>query len=158
MVRPRAGDFVYSDGEFAQALREAASARRRGAHGIVFGTLQPDDRVDIDRTRRLVEHAGDLPVTFHRAFDAVPDQTAALEDLVTAGVRRVLTSGAAPTALEGADRLAALVEQGAGRLTVLAGGGVRAHNVRALLVRTGVTEVHARFEGEAGTRALAVLL
>jgi copper homeostasis protein len=158
MVRPRAGDFVYSDGEFAQALREAASARRQGAHGIVFGTLQPDDRVDIDRTRRLVEHAGDLPVTFHRAFDAVPDQTAALEDLVTAGVRRVLTSGAAPTALEGADRLAALVEQGAGRLTVLAGGGVRAHNVRALLVRTGVTEVHARFEDEAGTRALAGLL
>jgi copper homeostasis protein len=158
MVRPRGGDFVYTDTEFADALRDAIDARRRGAHGLVTGILHGNGRVDVARTRRLVESAGALPVTFHRAFDAVPDQRAALEDIAAAGARRVLTSGGAPTALDGADQLAALVRQAGERLTVLAGGGVRAHNVRTLLERTGVSEVHARFESEAGTRVLAGLL
>ena len=158
MVRPRGGDFVYTDSEFAAALHHAIDARQRGAHGLVTGILHDNGRVDVARTRRLMECAGGLPVTFHRAFDAVPDQSAALEDIAAAGARRILTSGGAPTALDGAERLAALVRQAGERLMVLAGGGVRAHNVRALLERTGVSEVHARFESEAGTRALAGLL
>jgi copper homeostasis protein len=158
MIRPRAGDFVYSDAEMAEALHGVAMARRRGAHGIVLGVLCRDGRVDVDRTRRLVARGGGLPATFHRAFDAVPDQEAALEDAIAAGASRVLTSGGAATALEGAGRLAALARQAHGRITVLAGGSVRSHNVRALLARSGVREVHARFENEAGTRALADLL
>jgi len=158
MIRPRAGDFVYSDDEIGQALGAIDEARSRGAHGFVLGALRKDGGVDIDRTSRLVARAAGLPVTFHRAFDDVADQQAALEEVIAAGARRVLTSGAAATALEGADRLAALVRQAGARITILAGGGVRAHNVRALLVRSGVSEVHARHEGEAATRALAGLL
>jgi len=158
LIRPRAGDFVYSDAEIADALRGVAMARRRGAHGIVLGVLGRDGCVDVDRTRRLVDRGRGLPATFHRAFDAVPDQEAALEDAIAAGASRVLTSGGAATALEGAGRLAALAHQARGRITVLAGGGVRPHNVQALLARSGVREVHARFENEAGTRALADLL
>jgi copper homeostasis protein len=158
MVRPRAGDFVYSDGELSAALRDVAAARTRGAHGIVLGVLQRDGRIDVDRTRRLIANAEGLPVTFHRAFDATPDQHAALEDAIAAGACRVLTSGGAPSAQAGLERLAALVRQARGRLTILAGGGVRAHNVQAIVQGSGVPEVHARFEDEAGTRALADLL
>jgi len=158
MIRPRAGDFVYSDAELSDALNEVGAARVRGAHGIVLGVLRRDGRIDVERTRGLVEVAESLPVTFHRAFDAVPDQSAALEDAIAAGASRVLTSGGAPTAHAGAEQLAALVRQANGRIAVLAGGGVRAHNVQAILARTGVREVHARFEDEATTRALADLL
>ncbi len=158
MIRPRGGDFVYSHAEVSGALRAIDDARERGAQGVVLGALTRDDRVDAECTGRLVERAGDLPVTFHRAFDAVPDQFAALEELVAAGAQRILTSGGADTAFDGATRLAALVQQAGGRLTILAGGGVRAHNVREILARTGVCEVHARHEDEAATRALAGLL
>ena len=158
MIRPRDGDFVFSDDEFAAALRDVDLARACGARGIVTGFLLEDGRIDLERTRRIVRRAGGLPVTFHRAFDDVPDQTIALEEIIGAGVRRVLTSGAAPSALDGADRIAELVRQAGDRVTVLAGGGVRPHNVRELVRRTRVSEVHARFESEAGTRALAGLL
>lgn len=158
MSRPRGGDFVYTDEEFSDALQSIDDARTRGARGIVLGVLTSDGRVDVARTRRMIERARDLPVTFHRAFDAVPDQSAALEDVIAAGARRLLTSGAAPTALDGADRLGDLVRQAAGRVAILAGGGVRAHNVREIVARSGVKEVHARYEDEARTRALAGLL
>ena len=158
MVRPRPGDFVYSEAEIAAARHGVAAMRMRGAHGIVLGVLRGDGRVDVDRTRSLVECAGGLPVTFHRAFDATPDQGAALEDALAAGATRVLTAGGTGTALDGVDRLAALVRQGGSRVTIVAGGGVRAHNVRAIVAGTGVREVHARFEDTAGTRALADLL
>ena len=158
MIRPRAGNFVYSDEEMAHALHDAGAARQRGAHGLVLGVLRPDEQIDVDRTRRLVERADGLPVTFHRAFDVVPDQRAALEATIAAGASRVLTSGGAPSAEAGMERLAALVQQAGDRLTVLAGGGVRAHNVRAIVTRSGVREVHARFEDEPATRALADLL
>lgn len=158
MIRPRAGDFVYSNAEMAAAMQQVSAARQRGAHGLVLGVLRADRRIDVDRTRRLVEPGEGLPVTFHRAFDSVPDQHAALEEAIAAGATRVLTSGAAPTALEGVDRLAALVRQAGARITVLAGGGVRAHNVQAIVARSGVREVHARFEDHTTTRALADLL
>jgi copper homeostasis protein len=158
MARPRAGDFVYTDQELASILRDIDVARAHGAQGIVTGMLRSDHRVDVARMRRVVEAANELPVTFHRAFDEAPDRAAALEAVISARVRRVLTSGGAATAAEGADRLAALVEQAGTRMTILAGGGVRAHNVRALLARSRVGEVHARFEHEAATRELAGLL
>jgi copper homeostasis protein len=158
MVRPRGGDFVYSAAEHAQMLADAARLRRRGAHGLVFGALRSDRRIDVDRTRAVVGAAGDLPVTFHRAFDEVEDQAAALEEIFDAGARRVLTSGGAASAIEGADRLAELVRQAGTRLTVLAGGGVRARNAVELIARTGAREVHARHESAAATRALAGLL
>jgi copper homeostasis protein len=144
IIRPRGGGFVYSESELDVMRRDIIAARGLGADGVVIGAMRPDGSVHEEQTRSLVDVAGDLPVTFHRAFDFAPDLGAALEVLVTAGVGRVLSSGGAPTAREGADALAALVRQAAGRLVVMAGGGVREENVRDIIATTGVREVHVR--------------
>jgi copper homeostasis protein len=158
MVRPRGGDFIYSDAELEQCAREIVAARAVRADGVVLGVLTDHSTIDVERTRTLVRHAGRLPVTFHRAFDATPDPEAALEDLIEAGASRVLTSGGAPTAAEGIEVLRRLAAQARGRIVVIAAGHVRPHNVGDLLARTSVTEVHARFEDERTTRTLVDLL
>jgi len=144
LIRPRGGGFVYSEAELAIMARDVKTARSLGAQGIVIGALDEIGRIDRAGTRQLVRAAEDLPVTFHRAFDLVANQTEALEQLIAAGVARVLTSGGANTALEGAPRIAAMVNQGRGRLRIIAGGGVRGNNVREIISLTGVEEVHAR--------------
>ncbi len=158
IIRPRAGDFVYSAVELADMARQIDEAMTCGASGLVFGVLQPDNRVDVPRTQALIARAGGPPVTFHRAFDQTPDVDSALDDVVAAGAARVLTSGGAATALDGSARLAGLVRRAGDRLVVLAGGGVRAHNVAAIVRATGVREVHMRFEDEARTRQVVDLL
>src|SRR5262245_60444727 len=140
MVRPRAGDFVYSAGEAAQMCDTIARLRAQGVHGLVAGALTEAREVDRAATAALVSAAAGLPFTFHRAFDRTVDLSIALEQLVDLGVTRVLTSGGAPTALGGSARLHALVEQSAGRITILAGGNVRASNVRDVVSLTGVKE------------------
>jgi copper homeostasis protein len=154
LIRPRAGDFVYSDDEFDQMIRDTELSGRLGIAGIVTGALTPGGRVDVERTRTLVEAAAGLPVTFHRAIDSAVDLPAALEEAIEAGASRVLTSGAAATAVEGADLIGALVGQARGRITVIAGGGIREHNVRDVIARTGVPEVHARLIDEGQMRGL----
>ncbi|AHG88917.1 Copper homeostasis protein cutC [Gemmatirosa kalamazoonensis] len=144
IVRPRGGGFVYSAEELDVMRRDVIAARRLGADGVVIGALRPDGTVDDAATRALVDAAEGLPVTFHRAFDLVADRDAALDALVACGVSRVLTSGGAPSAIEGADAIAALVRRAADRLTVLAGGGIREAHVAELVRRTGVREVHVR--------------
>ena len=144
IIRPRGGAFVYSDAEHDVMRRDIDAARRLGADGVVFGVLCPDARVDERRTRMLVACAAGLPVTFHRAFDRTPDQAVALEAIIACGVDRVLTSGGAPTAIEGVDQLAALVARSAGRIRVLAGGGIRPEHVQELIRRGGVDEIHVR--------------
>jgi copper homeostasis protein len=144
MIRPRGGDFIYSDEERDVMRRDVAIARELGADGIVTGGLHRDNTVDIDLIRMMVETARELPVTFHKAFDATPDLGASLESLVDAGVQRVLTSGGAPTAIEGASALADLVRRAGTRMIVMAGGGVRQNNVRNLVSVSHVQEVHAR--------------
>ena len=119
-------------------------ARQQGARGIVTGVLDEDGGIDVATTRELVAAATGLPVTFHRAFDYTSNLSRGLEKLIDAGVSRVLTSGGAATALEGADAIARLVDQARGRIAVMAGGGIREHNVREVIARTGVNEVHAR--------------
>ena len=158
MIRPRAGDFLYSMSELDVMARQIDEALACGAKGLVLGVLQRDRRVDVARTRALVGRAAGRPVTFHRAFDETPDLQAALADLIDAGVSRVLTSGGAATALDGASRLAALVRQGGDRIVILAGGGVRSHNVAAIVRTAGVREVHMRYEDEARTRQVVDLL
>jgi copper homeostasis protein len=124
--------------------RDVVVARELGADGVVIGGLRPDGGVDRELVRTLVEAADDLPVTFHRAFDLTPDPAAALDSLAEAGVQRILTAGGASTAAEGATVLAELVRQAGSRIVVMAGGGVREENVRALVSVTGVREVHVR--------------
>jgi len=154
IVRPRAGGFAYDENELEAMLRDAGLAGAAGVAGIVTGALRPDGRVDATATRAMVAAADGIPVTFHRAFDLVADKAASLETLIDAGVSRVLTSGGAPTALQGAATLAALVSQARGRIAIVAGGGVRAHNVRETIARTDVREVHSRFIDADGMRDL----
>lgn len=158
MIRSRAGDFVYTEPELDVMATQAEQAIACGAAGLVLGVLQPDRRVDVSRTRALIDRARGRPVTFHRAFDETPDLESALDDLMAAGASRVLTSGGAATAVDGTARLAALVRRGGDRIVVLAGGGVRAHNVAAIVRDSGVREVHMRFEDEARTRQVVDLL
>ncbi|MFI5227754.1 MAG: copper homeostasis protein CutC [Gemmatimonadales bacterium] len=146
MVRPRGGAYVHPRDELDVMCRAIDEIRRLGADAIVIGVLSPEQTVDLAATRELVGRAGSLPVTFHRAFDQVADQRAALDQLVDAGVARVLTSGGAATALEGADGLRDLVAHAQARIVVMAGGRVRPNTARALVARSGVREVHARSE------------
>jgi copper homeostasis protein len=142
MVRPRAGDFLYSDDEFALMLDEIDGFRRDGADGIVFGMLTADGAIDAVRSAVVLEWARGMEVTFHRAFDVSRDLTESLETLITLGVPRVLTSGGCPEVMAGLNTLARLVEQAASRITILPGGGVRPELVAEIIRRTGVTEVH----------------
>ena len=150
LIRPRGGSFGYSDGEMAIMLRDIALVKSLGAHGVVAGVLQPDAMIDVKKVRMLVSAAKPLPVTFHRAFDYASNRAESLEELIDAGVARVLTSGGASTALEGASGIAALVRQARARITIVAAGGIRENNVREVVVLTGVTEVHARISSIVG--------
>lgn len=141
MVRPRGGSFVYTSAEVEVMERDIAAARAAGANGVALGILGADGRVDEDVLRSLVRQASPMQVTFHRAFDAAADLPGALDALIAAGTHRVLTSGGAPSALEGAATLEALVRQGGDRITVVAGGRVDASAV-ARLTRAGVRELH----------------
>ncbi len=150
MVRPRGGSFVYSDAELKVMVGDVMLARSMGAQGIVTGVLQPNATIDVKHLRILVSAAGPLPVTFHRAFDFASNRAESLEQLIDAGVARVLTSGGATTALEGAPGIATLVSQADGRIVIVAGGGIRESNVREVVRLTGVSEVHARISAIVG--------
>ena len=154
MVRPRGGGFAYSNDDIDAMSSDIEQAGSIGIAGIVTGALTAHDQVDAQHTRALLDAAAGLPVTFHRAFDVVPDPLNALEQLIDLGVSRVLTSGAAPTAAEGVDAIATLVDQARGRIAILAGGGIRDHNARDVIARTGVGEIHTRFIDEPSMRGL----
>lgn len=158
MIRPRAGGFVYSDDEIDTMRRDVELARTIGVGGVVTGALTSHRRIDVEQTRNLLNAAAGLPGTFHRAFDVIADPLDALEQLIDLGVTRVLTSGGATTASEGSDAIAALVDQARGRIAVIAGGGIREHNVRDVLARTGVGEIHTRFIDETRMRGLVDLV
>jgi copper homeostasis protein len=149
LIRQRPGDFVYDEHELQAMVDDIHSIRALPnpsdvTVGFVIGALRADGLINVDATRRLVSACGDAPVTFHKAFDQVADRAEALELLVDLGVARVLTSGGAANALDGADELARLVEQAGDRILILAGGGVREANASEIVVRTGVREVHLR--------------
>lgn len=147
MVRPRRGSFVYSPEEIAGMCGAMDALAVGGAAGFATGALTAEDDIDRAGTARLVASAGSLPVTFHRAVDRVSDLTGALETLVDLGVRRVLTSGGGTSAVAGLDMLQRLVEAAAGRIEVVAAGGVRPSNVHAVIAASGAPAVHARWSG-----------
>ena len=143
MIRPRGGDFCYTDFEFEVMQEEIAHARQLGADGIVIGLLDEQGRVDVERTRNLVELAQPLPVTFHRAIDMTPDLLAALEDVVATGASRILTSGGAPNVTRGVRQIARMVEAAAGRIAIMPGGGITVANLATIAETTGATEFHS---------------
>jgi copper homeostasis protein len=142
MLRPRPGGFQYESDELAVLISDAHSLLEAGADGIVFGALNPDFTVYQSLVEGLVNIAGKRETVFHRAFDMTPHPTEALQTLIDCGVTRVLSSGQRKTALEGATLLRQLREQAQGRITILPGGGIRPHNVRAVLEQTGCSQVH----------------
>jgi copper homeostasis protein len=142
MVRPRGGDFLYSDREFAAMLDDVAALRHSGAEGVVAGCLAADGTVDEARTRALVEASAPLKLTFHRAFDMTRDKDATLEALIRCGVDCVLTSGGRPDAIESVDVLHRLGMRSAGRITVMACGGLRPETIGKVRRATGLTTFH----------------
>ena len=143
IIRPRGGDFVYSDSEMEVMARDIEEARMRRVNGIVLGILTPNGEVDVERTGKLISLARPLGVTFHRAFDVCNDLNRALEDVISTGADRILTSGGAPDAMQGMEQIAQLQARARGRISIMAGGGIRPSNVRALALRTRVGEVHS---------------
>ncbi|TGD77569.1 copper homeostasis protein CutC [Hymenobacter wooponensis] len=143
LIRPRPGHFCYDAEEQAIMAADIRQCRALGCAGVVLGALTEAGRVDLAACRPLVEAAGPLSVTFHRAFDACPDQEQALEDVIHLGCQRLLTSGGQPTAEAGQAQLAALVRQAAGRLSIMPGSGVTPATIQGLAQRTGAHEFHA---------------
>ena len=143
MIRPRGGDFCYTDLEFDLMREEITHARRLGADGVVLGLLDEQGRVDVIRTRNLVEIAAPLPVTFHRAIDMTPDLQQALDDVLATGATRILTSGGAPRALQGMAEIARLVKASHGRIAIMAGGGITPENIAVIAQNTGASEFHS---------------
>jgi copper homeostasis protein len=144
MIRPRGGDFTFDEDDLDVMRRDIDAARSAGAHGIVSGVLNHAGGIDAESTKKLVEAAHPLPFTFHRAFDLVLQLEPALAQLRSIGVRRVLTSGGASTAIVGADAIARLRQQTGNGMSLIAGGGIRPGHVAELVQRSGVMEVHAR--------------
>lgn len=143
LVRPRGGDFCYTDAEFEQICSEVVMCREVGAHAVVVGFLTPEGRIDTEKTRRVVELASPMEVTFHRAFDEMTqDPLEALEQVIGCGCHRILTSGCKPSAELGIGTLRQLVDKAAGRITILAGAGITPSNASMIVSETGVTEVH----------------
>jgi copper homeostasis protein len=145
MVRPRAGGFVYSAGEWATVRRDADLLLANGAEGVAVGVLHPDGTINAPRLRALVGQVGGRRCVFHRAFDVTPDPVAALDTLIDLGVARVLTSGQRASAVEGADLIRRLVRHAEGRIEILPGSGVGPDNAAGLLTYTGARQLHGSF-------------
>lgn len=142
IIRPRGGDFLYSSLEMERMEEDIRMCRELGVDGVVFGCLTENGDVDIEQNRRLMECAKGMSVTFHRAFDRTADPFSALEDIISLGCNRILTSGQQPKAIDGTPLLAKLQEKAAGRITLLAGSGVNEDNIRDIYDATGISEYH----------------
>jgi copper homeostasis protein len=147
IIRPRGYDFLYSDDDMAVMLHDIRAARELGADGVVIGCLSADGRVDKERCGRLIEAAGNLDITFHRAFDMTRDLHEALEDIVGLGIKRILTSGGEADVATGILILTKLARQAAGRVSIMPGGGVTEDNIAEIVMATGVREVHLSARG-----------
>lgn len=143
IIRPRGGDFLYSDIEFNLMKEDVKNCKALNCDGIVTGLLNADGSIDKVRTAELIELARPLPVAFHRAFDMTNNMEKALEDLIDLGIVRVLSSGGETTASKGAETLARLVAQANGRISIMPGAGINENNITELIQQTGATQFHA---------------
>ena len=151
IIRPRGGDFLYNEYEVACMTEDIRTCKRLGADGVVIGALTADGDIDTATCKKLIEAAEGMSITFHRAFDMCRDPHKALEELVSLGCDRVLTSGQAPTAEAGIPLLKQLVEKAAGRIIIMPGCGVNSANAAKILQDTGATEIHASARKSVGS-------
>lgn len=142
IIRPRGGDFLYTPLEVERMEEDIRMCRQLGVDGVVIGCLKADGSIDIENNQRLKDAAGDMSVTFHRAFDRCTNPMLALEQLCELGIDRILTSGQQPTAEQGIDLLRTLNKAAAGRIKILAGCGVNENNISKIHEETGVNEFH----------------
>jgi copper homeostasis protein len=154
IIRPRGGDFLYTKEEFEAMKTDIKNCLSIGCDGVVVGMLMGDGQIDVDRTSELVAVAGNMEVTFHRAFDRVVDPQKSLEKIISIGCKRILTSGLHKSALEGKLILKELVEQAAGRIEIMLGSGVRANNVVELAVATGARAFHSSARMQVASKML----
>jgi copper homeostasis protein len=155
MIRPRGGNFVYDADELAIMKKDIIACKELGCPGIATGAQLPGGRINTEVMKLIVAWAYPMEVTCHKAFDATPNAFLALEELIFAGCRRVLTSGMQKTAIEGAETLARLITLAAGRIIVMPGGGVRSSNIAQLIKATGATEYHSSAIASRGTNDIA---
>lgn len=152
IIRPRGGDFLYTDAEIECMKHDIRICKNLGCDGVVLGMLNENGTVNTEQTQKLVELAYPMEVTFHRAFDRVADPFTALEDIIRIGCTRILTSGLEATAIEGKGRLRQLILQADGRITVMPGSGVRASNIRDIALETNAEEFHTSARKYQGSR------
>lgn len=152
IIRPRGGDFLYTEEEFHIMLKEVKLCKEVGCNGVVIGLLQADGTIDIKRTEALIKAAYPLEVTFHRAFDRCKDPFEALEQLIAIGCQRILTSGQKPTVMEGLETLVQLVKAADDRIIIMPGSGLRKENIKLLAEKTGAVEFHSSLRGKAKTQ------
>lgn len=151
IIRPRGGDFLFDDDEFAIMETDVETAKAEGADGVVIGLLHADGTIDVARSKALIARARPLAVTFHRAFDMTPEPQAALDILISLGVERVLTSGQEATVLEGLALITDLIKRAGDRIIVMPGGGITTRNVTRIVTAATPKEIHfAALEMEGG--------
>ena len=143
IIRPRGGDFLYTDDEFKAMYQDILQCKQLGCDGVVIGALLPNGTIDKDRTAKMIELAYPMGVTFHRAFDRCKDPFSAMELLIELGCERILTSGQRKTAPEGVALIAELQKKAEGRIIIMPGSGVRTENIQKLAAQTGCTEFHS---------------
>lgn len=142
IIRPRAGDFLFSDLETEVMLEDIHTAKALGADGVVVGCLKADGSLDIEKSKALIKAARPLQVTYHRAFDLCKDPFAALEQVIEMGCERLLTSGQEASVLEGIDLIRELNQRAKGRTIIMPGGGLTPRNVKKIVELSGVSEIH----------------
>ncbi len=146
IIRPRPGDFCYTDVEFDAMVEDIKFCKSQGVDGVVIGILKPNGTVDIERSAQLVELAHPMNVTFHRAFDVTVDPFQALEDIIAIGCTRILTSGQEETVLEGAPLIKSLIERAKDRIIILPGGGITERKLQRIIAATGASEYHIHLD------------
>lgn len=154
IIRPRGGDFLYSPLEHRIMLKDIEACRKLNVDGVVIGALNADGDIDMKRCRELIEAAGEMDITFHRAFDMCRDPFESLERVIELGCKRILTSGGKPRAEQGVKLIKELAEQSAGRLSIMPGSGINENNIREIAEATGAKEFHLslRTSVESGMR------
>ncbi len=143
IIRPRGGDFLYSDEEFEIIKSDLLVCKKLGCDGVVIGLLNGDGSVDKQKTKILTELAYPMGVTFHRAFDRTKNMFEALEDIIDCGCERILTSGQKPNAIDGMDNIKAIIEKADDRITIMPGSGINSRNIIEIAQYTGATEFHS---------------
>lgn len=143
MIRPRGGDFLYTEEEFEIMKNDIKICKQLSCDGIVTGILTQDGKIDVKRNKELIERAYPMQATFHRAFDRVANPTEALEEVIELGFERILTSGLQPRGVEGIEMLSQLVKQANERIIIMPGSGVNSENIITIAKGSGVTELHS---------------